>query len=219
MMNRAMRGQTVILSSGGLRSLVATALGCTGMDVSRVTLITFKENRGHSAARLEHAKRQAQHRGITRVMELALPTPVVAKALAVEPANLAVRPRILLEGMAAALALGAERLIWPVHSGGDYRLAAKLTEETVLLQHLTQLEKLAQPEPVIDAPLLELTDQQLIELGAQMDVPWQLAWTCTQVTAGATVPCRACEACRRRRRAFDAAGLADPVEPLAHRAA
>ncbi len=61
---------------------------------------------------------------------------------------------------------------------------------------------------MIETPLLELTDQQVVELGGQLDVPWKLAWSCQ---FHGDKPCRVCDPCRRRQRAFDAAGVIDPV--------
>ena len=45
--------------------------------------------------------------------------------------------------------------------------------------------------------LCQCRPKVLVELGSQMEVPWELAWTCLLPGSQA---CRLCPACRRRRR-------------------
>ena len=97
-------------------------------------------------------------------------------------------------GLLQAVELGAARLIWPVQVNGDVEKASQITEQIVLLSHLFELEHADLPR--IDTPLLELTDQQVIELGGQFDVPWKLAWTCQ---FPGDKPCRVCDRCQRRK--------------------
>jgi len=204
-----MPGESVaILSAGGLRSLVAAGLELSKPGPPRVTFIHVLDDRPTGQASRERVLKQAQHFQQPRVVELAMAHPESAASaggtrLADAPLG---RTRLLLAGLAAAVETSAVRLIWPAQVNAEHEQAARLTELSVLVGHLAQLE-IPEP-PAIDTPLLELTDQQLIELGGQLDVPWELAWSCGQ--AGET-PCGACAGCLRRRKAFDAAGVVDPL--------
>jgi 7-cyano-7-deazaguanine synthase in queuosine biosynthesis len=62
-------------------------------------------------------------------------------------------------------------------------------------------------EPVIDLPLVDLTDAQLVDLAEDTGAPMHAFWPC----AGAGgVPCETCAGCRRWRAAFAEAGVAWP---------
>ncbi|MEM9418946.1 MAG: 7-cyano-7-deazaguanine synthase, partial [Planctomycetota bacterium] len=62
--------------------------------------------------------------------------------------------------------------------------------------------------PKLVTPLLSYTDLQVVELGAGLGVPWELAWSCV---LDQETQCGGCPACQRRRAAFRAAGVIDPV--------
>ncbi len=64
-------------------------------------------------------------------------------------------------------------------------------------------------EPItIAAPLINLKKTEIIQLGNQLGVPWELTWSCY---AGADVACGVCDSCRLRLAAFAELGLKDPV--------
>ncbi len=209
---------TLILHSGGLRSLVATALAAAESDKPRLALLHLLELTPNAATRLAYVRRQAEHYQIRRVAELEMPriAPLQSGKTAVrEPASPSPlqRTQVLVTGLAQAAEYAAERLIWPAQCDGDVRHAAHATELAVLASHLAESELAFTGRNVatVDTPLAELTDRQMIELGVQLDVPWALAWTCTVAVDDSAGPCRACDACRRRHHAFEAAGVVDPL--------
>jgi 7-cyano-7-deazaguanine synthase len=208
--------EVLILASGGLRSLVAAAMACAESGALKITLLHVRDGRGHAVARLEYTRRQAKYLGIGSVVEVDL---VAAKARAVEaqggaaPPGLIV-PRVLLAAAAAAAERAVGRILWPAQANGDADRAARALEQAELVRHLGQLEWAELP--AFETPLLELTDAQLIELGAHLEVPWELAWSCLLPGSQA---CRLCAACRRRRAAFEVAGLTDPGDPASSSAA
>ncbi len=219
--------KTVILTSGGLRSLVATAVVLSASERPPVTLLHIRDHRYNAGVRREYVRRQAEHFELKRVIELELPdlwrpdgtTPVADEAItdgSASPSAPLAQPRILLAALAHAIAVRASRLVWPAQVNGDFDRVARMTEQMVLVQHLGQLEPgvggPAGAPPMVETPLLELTDRQVIELGGQLDVPWLLAWTCQ---LHPDRPCMGCDACRRRSAAFEAAGMADPATELA----
>lgn len=62
--------------------------------------------------------------------------------------------------------------------------------------------------PKIMAPFLGMTKAEVLKLGAAMNVPYALTWSCMRAD---DVHCGQCLPCRARRRAFADAGLADPA--------
>lgn len=189
------------MHGGGIRSLVATAMAVSESDKparGRIALLHLADGRFPAARRAEHVKRHAGHFGITKLYELPLGT---------APTTVSLR---LAAAIAQAVELGAERLVWPAQYDGDVRLASRATELSVLVTQLaeTEAEPAGSQVPRLDTPLAELTDHQIIDLGGSLDVPWGLAWSC--LTHHDTV-CRTCEGCRRRDRAFAAAGVLDPL--------
>jgi len=207
---------TLILSAGGLRSLVATAQVAAEADSQkhRPMTIHIADGRGNASARLEHVRRQTAHYRLARLIELSLPGVVDAAGREVtrdEPPPL-LHAQLLVIALAQAARVQAARVVFPIAFDADHERITQLTEEVVLAEHLAQLG--TDSPPVIEMPLVELTHRQIIELGEQLGVPWHLAWSC--LLHGET-PCGACPACRTRRSAFHAAGTTDPVDRMAAR--
>ena len=203
----------MLLSSGGLRSLVALGLTLANHEALRLTLLHVRDGRDNGGARQEHAIAQAEHFGIARVTELHLPHAYghgYGRGPGGEPLGTLVPPQMLLMALAEARWQQAARVIWPVSVNAESRSLAQASEQMQLCRHLAEAEAGGMPE--IEAPLLEMSDQQVIELGAQLDVPWRLAWSCL---GQGERPCRTCTGCRRRKAAFEAAGIVDPAEDLA----
>ncbi|MBD2691043.1 7-cyano-7-deazaguanine synthase QueC [Anabaena catenula] len=64
-----------------------------------------------------------------------------------------------------------------------------------------------QPIEIV-APLINLKKTEIIKLGNQLGVPWELTWSCY---AGGDVACGVCDSCRLRLAAFAELGLKDLV--------
>lgn len=203
---------TLILNRGGLRSLVATGAAMSVDDPPRAALVHFNDVGPNAAVRLQYVHQHADHFNIKKVIELALAQGNSGTQEASEPPQPAplARPHLLIASLVLAIQLTAQRLIWPAQFNGDTDMIARLMEQQVLIKNMAELERLKLPK--IDMPLLDLTDQQLIELGAHMNVPWQKAWSCQ---LKGERPCLVCPACRRRISAFEAAGIVDPVATAA----
>ncbi|MFO5493995.1 MAG: 7-cyano-7-deazaguanine synthase QueC [Cuspidothrix sp.] len=60
----------------------------------------------------------------------------------------------------------------------------------------------------IVAPLIELKKTEIIQLGNQLGVPWNLTWSCY---AGGDAACGVCDSCQLRLAAFAELGLEDPI--------
>jgi 7-cyano-7-deazaguanine synthase len=203
----AQRPHVMLLSSGGLRSLVATALTLANHDTVRLTLLHVDDGREATLTRQRYLDHQVEHFAIGRVRHLQLPHAYghqYGHGPGGEPMGTLVHPQLLCAALAEARWQQAGRLIWPAACNAEAQGMACLSEQLLLCQHLAEAE--AADMPTIEAPLLEMSDQQVVELGGQLDVPWDLAWSCL---GQGERPCQACPGCRRRRAAFDAAGIVD----------
>lgn len=210
----------LILSGGGLRSLVATASIHADARPGKIGLLHFDDGHPGHARRAEHVRLQARWFGITQVHMVSLVHDITHFSPSDDmdgwhgPVVLR-RPRIVMSGLAIAASLRAKQLVWPCQFDGEHEQVGAITEQTVLLEHLGQIEpEHAGPDntarvPTIDMPLLELTDLQLLEIGAKLEVPFELAWSCQ---FKGEKHCQVCDGCRRRHKAFEDAGLADPVQ-------
>lgn len=60
----------------------------------------------------------------------------------------------------------------------------------------------------IIAPFVDLTKTQVVKKGLELNVPYELTWSCYE---GGDVPCGICGTCRDRIAAFKANGISDPI--------
>ncbi len=204
----------LILHSGGLRSLVATALAIENDSKTRLSLLFVNDGRDNTHHRQDYTHRQSEHFAIARVHTIDLPHLYghgLGKGPEGEPMGALVAPQILLAALGCARYQQASQVIWPASYDGDVRFVARATEQTMLADQSSDYDQ--GDSPRIDTPLLELTDRQVVELGEELKVPWNLSWSCL---GSAEIHCRACPGCRRRKAAFTSAGIIDPVEKPAN---
>ena len=57
-------------------------------------------------------------------------------------------------------------------------------------------------------PLIHLKKQEIVRLGVEMGAPFHVTWSCYQ---GQQTACGVCESCVLRLRAFEQAGVVDPI--------
>ncbi len=60
----------------------------------------------------------------------------------------------------------------------------------------------------IISPLVDKSKKDIVELGLRLNVPFQYTWSCYM---GGNYPCRRCDSCRFRIKAFQALGVKDPL--------
>lgn len=211
------QGGTLVLSGGGVRSLTALAQTLALRPNETVTLLHVRDGREAAEARRRCVLAQAEHFHIGRVLVIDAPwlmqRPWAKRSgslrhdgdgAANQHAPLA-RLNLITAAMTVAVESRATRLIWPV-TAASAEQAACLSEQAQLVEQATRLEHAAAPAATM--PLLQSSDAQVIGLGRQMHVPWEATWSCLRERP---VPCGKCGGCLRRRTAFQAAGVEDPV--------
>lgn len=60
----------------------------------------------------------------------------------------------------------------------------------------------------IEAPFVNMTKKDIVKLGLELKVPYELTWSCYE---GGDKPCGICGTCRDRIEAFKANGITDPL--------
>ena len=60
----------------------------------------------------------------------------------------------------------------------------------------------------IKAPFVDLTKADIVKIGLELNVPYELTWSCYE---GGEKPCGCCGTCRDRIAAFKANGVTDPL--------
>ena len=204
-------GSTLILSNGGVRSLLATAMAVQEYGSQHAVLVHLKDGRRSSVRRQAFVKEQADEYKIREIIRIDLPhlqRPASAPKERDRPSAL-LHPQMILAALAQGVELDASRIVWPAQFNGSADHIAKVMEQVVLIRHIAEVEH--STLPAIETPLLDFTDQQLVEIGLQLDVPWTKSWSCD---LNGEKPCLVCAACRRRHSGFEAAGVVDPLESV-----
>ncbi|MEC4894047.1 MAG: 7-cyano-7-deazaguanine synthase QueC [Oscillatoria sp. PMC 1051.18] len=114
-------------------------------------------------------------------------------------------------GLAYAEAIGAERVYLGVNAL-DYSGYPDCRPDYIqAMQEVFRLgtKKGREGQEIkIVAPLIEMKKTEIVQLGNQLGVPWELTWSCY---AGEEVACGVCDSCRLRLAAFADLGLSDPL--------
>lgn len=220
---------TVLLSGGGVRSLVALAQARAAQAGESMVLLHVRDGLEACEARRRHVMAQAEHFQIGRVLTLDSPwlasRPWVRSGSAQGPttslrhdgragsgAHLLRPAHLAMTALTVAAELKAARVIWPMQACDGVAAATRLTEQVQLLMQTARLE--APHAPLLTMPLLQYTDARVVGLGGQLGVPWALAWSCRRSEQR---PCGRCPSCQRRAAAFrdaavhDAAARGEPV--------
>jgi hypothetical protein len=193
-----MSGDVLVLNSGGIKGLVAAATLGPG---ARPVMMFVHDGRPSGAQHYQAFLQQAVHFDAARRVELSLGHLVLGEGVAVRSAPLA-RFQLLAAAAGQAVQLGAARLVLPVCVGDSFDDLAQITEALVLLEHAAQVE--SGHALKVETPLLDMTLEQVIEVGQKLGVPWRLARVCVQRHPR---PCGECSACRTYAQAFSRVGV------------
>lgn len=114
---------------------------------------------------------------------------------------------MLMAAVGVAEAIGAEQVITAVHSG-DHAIYADCRPE--FIEAANRTAQVATGNKVrIFAPFVHVSKTVIAEVGARLEAPLHLSWSCYQ---GGCIHCGACGTCFERREAFRDAGLVDPTD-------
>lgn len=61
----------------------------------------------------------------------------------------------------------------------------------------------------IETPIIEMSKHEIITLGSELEVPFELTWSCYRNN---DIACGTCDSCALRLKGFDQAGIHDPIE-------
>lgn len=106
-----------------------------------------------------------------------------------------------------AESIGADTIIvgWNGEEGATFPDNSK-----EYMEKFNELIEEGSPEKIrIEAPLINLNKEEIVELGVECGAPMELSYSCYK---GREKQCGVCESCMRRKRAFEELGLKDKSE-------
>ncbi|MBN1794742.1 MAG: 7-cyano-7-deazaguanine synthase QueC [Candidatus Omnitrophica bacterium] len=216
--------KAVILLSGGLDS--ATTLYIAREEGYRCYCLTFSYGQRHDRE-LAAARAIAEHAGVPiEIITIALPwggsvlldkntdlpTDRADCPRSIPPTYVPARNTIFLSFAASfAEAIGADAIFIGANQIDYSGYPDCRSGYFDVWQELLRFGTKAGTEghvPVIVAPLLYMTKENIIARGSELGVPFALTWSCYR---GGQHPCGECDSCRFRAMGFARAGREDPL--------
>lgn len=219
-----MKTSALVLLSGGLDS--STALYKALWDKDDVQAISFDYGQRH-AKELLAAEQLAQRNDVpwhiidlSSVGELlkgsSLSDPTVEVphghyAQQTMKATIVPNRNSIMLSCAIGVAVGNKiEEVWAAMHAGDHAIYPDCRPEFV--DSLNETIKLANawedPIPQIVAPFIYIDKTDIVRMGDELGVPYELTWSCYE---GGDIHCGRCGTCVERAEAFSLAGVADPT--------
>jgi 7-cyano-7-deazaguanine synthase len=216
---------TVAILSGGLDSTVlAASLKAQGHEVA---CMSFDYGQRHRRE-LEHARVVAEALSlpwtlidVSALSELLVGSALTDPAVPVPDGHYAepsMRSTVVPNRNAIMLAIatgyavanGHQAVAFGAHAGDHYVYPDCRPAFVSALEQALRLgnEGFAVDDFRLLAPFAEMTKTDIVRLGAKLDAPMELSWSCYR---GAEWHCGTCGTCVERREAFAEAGVADPT--------
>ncbi|HEV2296708.1 MAG TPA: 7-cyano-7-deazaguanine synthase [Tepidisphaeraceae bacterium] len=210
----------IILNSGSINSGVATALA---VQKHRAVMVFVEVEQGPgSRARaaydqqVAHFKPYREHT-IPMPFLTAIAPPIESQSVVTDPRQPAPLGPLMLEllpllaiAVRYAVHYHAAAIYTGLRIGGQGDELAQATEYTQIWNEMIQLP-CGQPDLTLENPLLELEPWQVVDVGFQVNAPFERMWSCTEETSD---PCWACRGCRAREAAFVRSGKPDPLRAV-----
>lgn len=218
--------KVLVVLSGGMDSAVTLAFAADQYSPENVVALTFNYGQRH-LKEMDAAKKLARHYNVPhRIFKLPL-TDIGGSALTDEAIDVPefvrdeqamARTHIALTyvpfrntifttiAVAFAEVLGCDLIL----TGFNYIDSGGYPDTTPnYLEALnTVIARGSRDKPKVAAPLIMMTKKQIVELGQQLGVPWELTWSCYE---GDEHPCGKCNACVQREKGFKEANIKDPL--------
>lgn len=225
--------RALVLSSGGVDSTTCLGLAVSKYGAENVTALAITYGQKHDKE-VQAARAVATHYGVELIeLDLSLifqydttcslltgsDTEIPRESYAEQlkktdgkPVSTYVpfRNGLFLSSAASiALSKGCEVIYYGAHSddaaGNAYPDCSeafnKAMNDAIFLGSGNQLH--------IEAPFVKLTKADVVKIGLELGVPYELTWSCYE---GGETPCGVCGTCRDRVAAFAANGIADPAQ-------
>ena len=225
--------RALVLSSGGVDSTTCLGLAVSQYGAENVTALAITYGQKHDKE-VQAARAVAAHYGVELIeLDLSLifqydttcslltgsDTEIPRESYADQlkktdgkPVSTYVpfRNGLFLSSAASiALSKGCEVIYYGAHSddaaGNAYPDCSeafnKAMNDAIFLGSGNQLH--------IEAPFVRLTKADVVKIGLELGVPYELTWSCYE---GGETPCGVCGTCRDRAAAFAANGIADPTQ-------
>lgn len=196
---------TLVIDYGDLPSLVAVALQ---RDPLQMVLWHPSYATDASEKLLEAAKEHGEVFGIQTVFMSKRRNELSSShkhALALKEADL------LLAALIAATESGCQKVVWPKQVGPDPKQICIAVERANLVVALAETGQTAS-SLMIDLPLVDLSEKQIVDLGDNQGMLDQSFWPCE---GGQKAPCGKCIDCRRWAKGFESAGQPWPWAAVA----
>jgi len=215
--------KAVVLMSGGMDSCVTAAIACQNYDIA-----ALHASYGQPTERRELQSFQAlaDHFGAFQRLTVKLDhfraiggSSLTDSNLPIHDANLESREipntyvpfrnaHFLSVATSWAEVLGARKIfigaVWEDSSGyPDCR-----PEYYEAFNHVIRLGTKPATDITIETPLIDLSKRDIVKKGVELNAPLHLTWSCYQREDAA---CGVCDSCLLRLRAFEEAGVPDPI--------
>ena len=220
--------RAVVLLSGGLDS--ATAAAMAKAEGWAIDALTVRYGQVH-AVEIDAARRVARALGVDRHVELdidlgafggsalvgegAVPKGRDLESAGIPSTYVPARNTVFLSlALAFAETRGADRIAIGVNAVDYSGYPDCRPDYLEAFERMARLATRAGAEGRdirIYAPLATMSKAQIIRAGTSLGVDYGLTHSCYDPLPGGR-PCGACDSCRLRRRGFEEAGLADPLE-------
>ena len=201
-----MTAQSVVLiDRGDLPSLVAAMLET---EPSRLVLWHMCERGAGGEGRLAAVREHADVLGVRRLIVAELGSLGVADLT--QPVGLYFA-HLLLHAVTLTTQLGARKIVWPHQVGPEAQLVTEAVDRANQVAALAATG--GQPSSlVVDLPLIDLSDPQVVDLADDTGAPLRAFWPCQR---DGPEPCESCRGCTRWRGAFREADVAWPWSAVA----
>ncbi len=213
---------SVVLLSGGLDSTTILAMALKEGDA---VALTFDYGQRHSRE-VERAKRISEHYGIQQIVFplylQGFDSALIKKADEI-PEGVEVREEIpetyvparnilfLTVALGVAESIGADRIYIGVNAV-DYSGYPDCRPEFIeAFQSMAEVGTKAGVEgraPRVMTPIQDMSKAEIVKVGKELEVPWELTWSCYR---GEEKACGRCDTCLHRLKGFREAGVEDPV--------
>lgn len=223
-----MKTKAISVLSGGLDSTVATAIYARDYDI---TAITFDYGQKSLNKELEYAKKVCDYYNMEHVIikldwlskisksslntDAEIPNPsddeLDDEIIGLENAKSVWVPARNTVFSSIALAFAESIHAEIIIVGWDYEESVTFPDNSrEYLESFNQTIKYGSFDDIkIKAPLIDMTKEDIVKKGSEIDAPMNLSYSCYN---GTDKHCGVCESCKRRKRAFTDAKLDDPTE-------